>query len=227
MQQFGSSLNQFSDSVMVNDLLEQGLMALMSRQQINAETFYLTGYETMSFNRNLDFALETVLCSVVPFEKELLILSNPESDNYIIDLCTKHSVSYEVIPMPSTDDEWDYLEIILKNHRRFSHILYSGDVTSDLQQEQLFRLGSYIESSRIGFILHCDHQPMILSDVRAIGVDYMICQGLSCTASSVVLAKRSRLVQTEGTSRNHLFDLYAYWQRTLHHRKSGIEPMAV
>jgi len=227
MQQPGTTFKQLPESVMVNDLPDQGLMALMSRQQLSAETFYLTGYETMTFNRNLDFALETVLSSVVPFEKELLIISNDDTNIKIIKLCEKHMVNYTIVSMPTASEEWDELEKIFTNYRQFSHVLVSGDVSSDSQLSHLLQLGSYLENSRIGLILHCNKKPMILSDVRAIGVDYMICNGLSCSVSSVVLANRSRLVQTEGTSRNSMFDLHGYWQRTLHRRKSGIEPMAV
>ena len=227
MQQLGTTFKQLPESVMVNDLLDQGLMALMSRQPLSAETFYLTGYETLTFNRNLDFALETVLSSVVPFEKELLIISNDDTNLKIIDLCEKQLVNYKIVSIPTNKDGWDNLEKVLTNYRQFSHVLVSGDVSSDCERSHLLQLGSYLENSRIGFILHCNHQPMILSDVRAVGIDYMICNGLGCAVSSVVLAKRSRLVQTEGISRNSMFDLHGYWQKTLHRRKSGIEPMAV
>ncbi len=227
MQQIGTAFKQLPESVMVNDLLDQGLMALMSRQQWSAETFYLSGYETLTFNRNLDFALETVLSSVVPFEKELLIISNDATNLKIINLCEKHLVNYRIVAMPANEEEWNTLKSTLTNYRKFSHVLVSGDVSSDCNRSHLLQLGSYLENSRIGFILHCNHQPMILSDVRAIGVDYMICNGLGCTVSSLVLAKRSRLVQAEGTSRNSMFDLYGYWQKSLHRRKAGIEPMAV
>ncbi|MBI9015579.1 MAG: hypothetical protein JEZ08_25395, partial [Clostridiales bacterium] len=130
---------------MVNDLPDQGLMALMSRQQLSAETFYLTGYETMTFNRNLDFALETVLSSVVPFEKELLIISNDDTNIKIIKLCDKHMVNYTIVSMPTTPEEWDDLEKVFTNYPQFSHVLVSGDISTDCDRSHLLQLGSYLE----------------------------------------------------------------------------------
>nr|WP_321450134.1 hypothetical protein [uncultured Carboxylicivirga sp.] len=221
------TLSNFSEKIELDDVFDSGLISLMTQSFVSPESFYLTGYETISFKRTREFALETVLASVVPFEKDLLIVSNNIDDLRLQRLCAFHNVSSNLIAKPYTINDWEEFGLIAANYRRYSHILVSCDVNDQEEMDQLRKISTLVDNMRIGLIVHCRRKPMELNELSNLSVDYMICNGTNSDISSVVIARRSRLVQTEGNARDSKLDLYNYWQSTLYGRNSYIEPMAI
>lgn len=221
------TLTNFSDKIELDDVFDSGLISIMTKSIVNPESFYLTGYETISFKRTREFALETVLASVVPLEKDIIIISNNIDDLRLKRLCSYHGVSSEIIKKPLSFAEWEEFGLIVSNYRQYSHILVSVDVNSEEDMNNLRKMATLVDNMKIGLIVHCRRQPMELNDVKKLSIDYMICNGTNSDISSIVLAQRNRLVQIEGNARNIKMDLYKYWQSTLYGRNSLIEPMAI
>lgn len=220
-----SNYRGLKDTVVVDSMVNNGLMSLMSQQPISKEHFYLTGFETITFNRSRHFALETVLNSTVPFEKDLLILSNGPINNEIEEVCELHGVNAERIDFPRSTEEWGHLDSLLSGFSRFSHVLYSIEEYDETNLDQLISLSKHLNKKHVGLIVNCRNNSVELADVKKADIDYLICNGMGCSITSVVLARRSKLVQTEGVSRSYTHDLYAFWQKSLRNRKSVIEPM--
>ncbi|TRX72217.1 hypothetical protein [Carboxylicivirga sp. M1479] len=227
MRVINSTFYGLSDKIELDDVVDKNLISLMTKSPINPEDFYLTGYETISFKRTREFALETVISSVVPFDKDLLIVANNNDDLHIQKLCNMYGVSSTIVNLPQSEDE---LEAILSTYtqtRQYSHILISDDVNSQRCLATINAIASILIESSIKLIVQCRRQPMDLNIVRELNIAYMVCNGMQGSISSVVLARRSQLVQTEGISRSYTQDLYSYWQKMLSGRKAGIKPMAV
>jgi len=227
IQILNSTQSILPEQIELDDVVDKDLISLMTKAPISPENFYLTGYETISFKRTREFALETVLASVVPLEKEILIVANNSDDLHIQKLCKLYNVSNSLIQLPNTSDELEILVTSLAKEYRYSHILISCDVNTGALNESIQLLANTLKKTPIKLIVHCRRGPMDLNEVKELNIAYMICNGMSSYISSVVLARRSQLVQSEGISRNHHFDLYNYWQKTLYSRKSGIKPMAI
>ena len=227
MQVFNTTQNIFPEQIELDDVVDKDLISLMTKVPISPENFYLTGYETISFKRTREFALETVLASVVPFEKDLLIVANNSDDLHIQKLCKIYGVSNSLINLPQTEVELEAVVSTLALEQRYSHILISCDVNRCEFKESIRLLANELKKTSIKLIVHCRRGPMNLNDVSELNIAHMVCNGMSSYISSVVLARRNQLVQTEGISRSYRFDLYNYWQKTLYNRKSGIKPMAV
>jgi len=227
MRVINSTQKILPEKIELDDVVDQDLISLMTNTPISPENFYLTGYETISFKRTREFALETVLASVIPFEKDLLIAANNVDDLHIQKLCKIYGVNNSIINLPEPQDELESLISSLAKERRYSHILLSCDVNKPERNEHIRQLAQLLRKTSIKLIVQCKRKLMNLKAVREFNISYMICNGMSSYISSVVLARRSQLVQTEGLSRNSQFDLYNYWQTTLFSRKSGIKPMAI
>lgn len=227
MQVINSTPNRFSEKIELDDAVDTGLISLMTKNPISAENFYLTGYETISFKRTREFALETVISSVVPLDKDLLIVANGSDDLHIQKLCNYYGVSNSLINLPEASDELEAVVSVLAHERKYSHILISCDVNTPECKESIRLLANELKKTAINLIIQCRRSPMDLNEVSELNIAYMVCNGLSSFINSVVLARRSQLVQTEGISRSYDLDLYSYWQKTLSGRKPGIKPMAI
>ncbi|WP_430815826.1 hypothetical protein [Carboxylicivirga sp. RSCT41] len=227
MRVINSTLYGFPDKIELDDVVDKELISLMTKTSMNPEDFYLTGYETISYKRTREFALETVISSVIPFDKDLLIVANNSDDLHIQKLCRLYGVSSTVVTLPEVEDELEAVISAFQQEHIYSHLLISCDVNQPECKESIRKIANELNKTSIKLIVHCRRGPMDLNEVCDLNIGYMISNGISSFISSVVIARRSQLVQTEGISRNDKLDLYNYWQKTLHSRKPGIKPMAV
>lgn len=227
MRVINSTPYGFPEKIELDDVVNRELISLMTTSPINPEDFYLTGYETICFKRTREFALETVISSVIPFDKDILVVANQADDLHIQKLCKLYDVNSTLVHLPESDMELEAVLSAFEEQRCYSHILISCDVNTPECNEPIRRLSKLLSQTSIKLIVHCRRGPMALNEVSELNVSFMVCNGMSSYISSVVLARRSQLVQAEGTSRNGQLDLYSYWQKTLYGRKSGIKPMAI
>ncbi|WP_439181713.1 hypothetical protein [Carboxylicivirga taeanensis] len=227
MRVINSTPSGFPEKIELDDVVNRELISLMTKNHMNPEDFYLTGYETICFKRTREFALETVISSAIPFDKDILVVANQSDDLHIQKLCHLYGVNSTLVQLPASDNELEALLSAYQQTHNYSHILISCDVNTPGCKETIRRLATELNKTSIKLIVHCRRHPMDLYDVHELNVAYMVCNGMSSFISSVVLALRSQLVQTEGTSRNGQLDLYSYWQKMLYGRKSGIKPMAI
>jgi hypothetical protein len=227
MRVINSTLYGFPEKIELDDVVDRELISLMTKTSINPEDFYLTGYETISYKRTREFALETVISSVIPFDKDLLIVANNSDDLHIQKLCKLYGVSSTIITLLEADEELEAVISAFQQENMYSHILISTDVNQPESKELIRKVSNELNKTSIKMIVQCRRGPMDLSEVSELNIAYMISNGISSFISSVVIARRSQLVQTEGISRNEKLDLYNYWQKTLYGRKPGIKPMAI
>ncbi|WP_430810607.1 MULTISPECIES: hypothetical protein [unclassified Carboxylicivirga] len=227
MQILNSSLSSFSDKIELDDVVNHELIALMTQNPIHPDDFYLTGYETISFKRTREFALETVLSSVVPLDKELLIIANNYDDLHLHKLCESYEVSSNIVSLPTADDALQGLIHQYHQLNLYSHILISCDVNDPVERMQLRQIASALQKTTLRLIVHCRRNPLRLHEINELNIAYMVFNGTGRYISSVVVANRSQLVQTEGSSRSDKMDLHEYWQKTLQRRHAAIKPMDV
>ncbi|MBR8536545.1 hypothetical protein KDU71_13305 [Carboxylicivirga sediminis] len=217
----------FPEKIELDDVVNRELISLMTQSPINPEDFYLTGYETICFKRTREFALETVISSVIPLDKDILVVANHSDDLHIQKLCSLYGVNSTLIHLPESEKELEAALSAYEQQRSYSHILISCDVNTPECKDKIRLLAAELSKTSIKLIVHCRRSPMDLSEISELNVAFMVCNGMSSYISSVVIARRSQLVQTEGISRNDKLDLYNYWQKMLYSRNSGIKPMAV
>ena len=85
----------------------------------------------------------------------------------------------------------------------------------------MYAIRSYYDK-KTDLILTSPSSVMNWENIARANVDYLICGSTGCNVSSVVLARRNKLVQTEGISRSYTHNLYAFWQKAMSRRKSVI-----
>ncbi|MBK3517427.1 hypothetical protein [Carboxylicivirga marina] len=227
MRLINSTHYGFPEKIELDDVVDKELISLMTKTTMDPEDFYLTGYETISFKRTREFALETVISSVIPFDKDILIIANNSDDLHIQKLCNLYGVSNSLVNLPESEDELEAVISAYNQQHIYSHILISCDVNTPECKERIRKLANELSKTSIKLIVHCRRSPMELNEVSELNIAFMVSNGMSSFISSVVIARRSQLVQTEGISRSERLDLYNYWQKTLYRRKPGIKPMAI
>lgn len=206
---------------------ENSTLALLSESNMSPESFYLTGFEAISFNRRKSFAIETVLSSVANFDNEVLILNTGDRSYALSALCDKLHVSYRMVGLDEVLNDAHRLKDTLKQNRHISHMLVCEDDTFSLQDDQMKMFGDLAAAHKLDLIVECARKPLSLRQAVEFGISFLVSPILGCANQSLILARRSRLVQAEGRSRSMVHDLYRYWQRIVAQRRHVIEPMAI
>lgn len=217
--------NTPSGTVFYDESSVQQLMSLLSVSSVKPDHFYLTGYETIFFDASREFLLESVLTSVMSFEKELLVVALSDKDLIYGQICDRHQINYKMVDARNHALDFVALEEWLASSRLHSHLLISGDVIKQ-GEHLLHKLGSLLSRYRRSLIVDCGNNPLLLKDVFQYHVDFMIANDYKMANRAVVVAKRSKLVQVEGNGRTATYDLYAHWQSSMRSRRPCIEPMS-
>src|SRR5690606_1135920 len=68
------------EKVLMEDEMDTKVLQMWSKREISAGRFYQTGFETILFNQDKSFALETVLSSIIQWDKGLLVLNSGATD---------------------------------------------------------------------------------------------------------------------------------------------------
>lgn len=87
--------NTPSGKVFYDESSVKQLMSILSVSSVQPDRFYLTGYETIFFDATREFLLESLLTSVMSFEKELLIVELSQKDVIYEQLCDRHDISFK------------------------------------------------------------------------------------------------------------------------------------
>ncbi len=199
------------------------LTTITNKNEITPDNFYQTGYECISFKKNSIFALEAVLASVVPMDKSVVILNSGSNSTPTVETCLKHNISFKIVDFTNNHIDFTSLEELL-NSSNFSHICISLSDSPSLKDIDLLRLKDITEKSNTDIFLYYSGDIMNLNRIRKYKIDYLV-GNLISSLSSFVLARRNKLVQTEGNARSFSKDLHSLWQQTLRTRRREIEPM--
>ena len=215
--------NNLFSTTLAESHLDANVMQMWSRRQYDAAPFYTTGFESILFNRENSFVLETVLASSVNYDKAVLIAGSGKSMNKLKDMVAAQNLTFHCFDWSS--DGWDDFENKVSEIPNISHLLVGIDSETAIKDIPVDKLLNLASKRRYSLIAYCDTIVDGLNDIFNGAIDFMI--GVLNNLRSFVVARRSRLVQTEGNSKCFNRDLYSYWQWTMRDRKSLIEPMRI
>ncbi len=203
-----------------NEAADQTKISIWEKQ-FPKDLVNASGIEALTFQQDATFALASVLSSSVSFHHNLLIIYTGDKSLEIQQICDKYQISYQYIKIEKHIHE---VEDLYQKHN-FSHIVYCIDDNEGLKSEDIIQLSLVCNNTNTDLILFYNY---VNSEVFEEYVAYQAAFSVFATntnhTQSCVLAKRNRLVQTEGISPSFDYDLYAHWQRILSSKQS-IEPM--
>jgi len=214
---FGSSLAENS--------MDNNVIQMWSNRDFNVSRFYTTGFETILFNKDQSFVLETVLASTVAWDNEILIAGNVNSLEKLCKYVSKQNLTYYGSDWNS--ECWNDVDDIMPAYSNITHLLVGIDSLTSMDNIPVKKLLQLTAKHKLTLIVYCDIPVTGLNDIFNDAIDYMI--GISSfePPKSFLVARRNKLVQTEGKSRSFNMDLYTYWQWSMRDRTSIIEPMKV
>ena len=220
MNTYNYICNTISDNMLNNNMLQ-----MWSKRDHNTSRFYATGFETIMFNRDPFFVLRTVLASTVAWDKEILIIGSESSREKLCRTAREQNLTYHYFDI--FNDDFEEFESKISNFANISHLLVGIDSDTQIEQIPITNLLNIISRHRCSLVVYCDSSVDGINDIFGGAIDFMICGLTNEPPLSFVVARRSRLVQTEGNSDSVNFDLYSYWQWSVRERKPIIEPMTV
>ena len=223
MERYELKMRNLFGNILSDNPLDNNVLQMWSKRDYSLSRFYTTGFETILFNKDNSFVLETVLSSSVLWEKEILITGNEKSIEKLSKTVNNQNLTYHCLDWFS--DGLDNFEEKKSTYSSVTHLLVGIDSDNLIEKIPVKKLLKLSLTHKYNLIVYCDSPVLGLNDVFDGAIDYMV-GGVSIEPLlSFVVARRSRLVQTEGKSRNFNNDLYSYWQWSLRNREPFIEPM--
>jgi len=210
-------------AVLTEDTLNEKIIKLWSKEALSNECFYQTGYETILYNQSHYYAIETVITSVLPWDKELLLLGSTEACVALKELVQKHAIAGHLM----SDETINITNVAnaLQFYPEISHVLIHIESPEWLEQFAISDIVKTIVLAGREIIVSCDASVTGLDDVVKSMITYLVGSFDEKDDKSFVVARRNKLVQTEGNARSLHYDLYANWQWSMRKRTSVIEPM--
>lgn len=187
------------------------------------EHFYLTGYEGICLDLGHESLTRAIISSAVPMEGELLVIGSDSACNLWHKVCAELRIRVSFVDA-AEEDLLEAVEAILTANKRIGHVL----CTSHCSGCTIKAISALAHKSRAALIVDTDSTQMEMSEIEANGIDFCISTPAeeSEAALSIVIARRSRLVMTEGNARNAEHDIYSAWQDCLSARKPSWAPMS-
>ncbi len=197
-----------------HDLIDRpvNVQELLGEQDIN-HSFGIPDKEVIPFSRNIRFSTEVLLCSVVSYNDQVFLVGG-ESANEIALICETHKLHYKIkrkLPTPAL------LQQMIANHSNLSAIFLVLDDLKGIKEAELEAFISQCSKYRIEVILY-DKGFVFNDEFFKLEASYVISSDRDNPDHSVIIARRSSLVKTEGVSPDFIHDLYSYWQYLLRKR---------
>ncbi len=216
------SLASFSNAGFAPEDLNTSIINMWTRDEIHPAQFYRTGFETIFFNHNRQYALDCVLSSAVPADKEIVIAGQANLQEVV---AGANRFDIPNLVFEATPEEISLVDAVLGKGTNVSHFVLVIEKDDDQIEKYINHLRPILSFKGIDLILYCTASVQSVNDRANGSVDYMIGGWNEFPDNSFVVARRNKLVQTEGNSRALNFDLYASWQWCLQGRGSNIAPM--
>jgi len=183
--------------------------------------FYRTGFEELYVEGSRSATYEAVISSVIPFDGELLIVGNSEICTAWRHMCHNLSINVSVIDGQDTEDNLKRaLEAVLNSNKHITHVICSSEHSS----ESMALIGAMAKDYKKSLIVDNVNGNIATCNMNAHGIDFLITAEEN--GETLIVARRSRLVQTEGNARHAHHDIYAMWQDNMRMRRATLEPMA-
>ena len=216
--------NLFGNSLAENTM-DNNVIQMWSSRDYNLSRFYTTGFETILFNKEQLFVLETVLASTVAWDNEILIAGNCNSLEKLCKAVNKQNLTHYCLDWSS--DSWGDIENDFHTYSGVTHLLVGIDSLTSPEKIPVNKLLLLTAKYKLTLIVYCDISVTGLNDIFNGAIDYMIGRSSVEPPKSFLVARRNKLVQTEGKSRSFKMDLYTYWQWSMRDWTSIIEPMRI
>lgn len=198
------------------------MLTSLSSLHTHPDHFYLTGFECICVEASHSTISESVVSSVVPFDGELLVIGNSETCTHWRNVC--HEMDIMVSTIDSNDESLStVLEAILSTNTHITHIICSSEHSLYTINE----IGAMAHKRHCSFIVDNINDAISIDSVNECHIDYLITTDHNTQNNiSLIIARRSKLVQAEGNARSSETDIYALWQQMVGVRRSTLEPMA-
>ncbi len=210
-------------TILNEDGLDSKVIRMWSKREFNAGLFYKTGFETLLFNKNKAFALDTVLSSVVSLDDEVLLAGYGKTLQELENKADEHGLAFTSFNWFL--DGWTNLRNAILSNKNINTLVIGIDADTDVNDIPVEELFAVVMLNKINLIVYCETDVEGLNDQFKNAIDFMIGECDCHPHRSFVVARRSKLVQTEGISRSFNHNLYTYWQWSMRNRHSIIEPM--
>lgn len=196
------------------------LMSSFAGQGVSPDFFYLTGYEGIFVEANRTQLCECVISSVVSLNSDLLLVVDSNSFESWEEIC--YGLGVNVTLADADKVSASDIEMILSDNSDISHIMALGVNDKDL----LVQIGTIAKANRRSFVVETVAGGRIqMADLDLMNIDYLLQSPSDETDMSLVIARRSKLVQAEGNARRPNHDIYAMWQSSVAVRSSSLKPM--
>lgn len=200
------------------------LVAELSKKSGFMDHFYLTGYEALCLRASHSELTRSIISSAVPIDAELLVVGHTTQCDEWRHACAElriHVTALDLAETASIAELTEATEAILEANHRISHIL--ADTAAG--QQTIEALATIAHRAHRGMIADNSSAAISIADLEAANVDFTIAD-TTVSDIALVVARRSRLVMTEGNARQADHDIYAAWQNTLAARNPTWAPMA-
>ncbi|ASB48943.1 hypothetical protein [Alkalitalea saponilacus] len=197
------------------------VMPSWSNRYYEPDRFYQSGYELIRTNSNRNQAFLMVLSSITSWDEEVIICGKQKERDETESLTKNLGIvcqAYFEYP-----DDLEPINNILKARPGISHMVLNINSGFRVTDKFLSSINWLKEVHRLNLIVNCHSAFSGINDVFNGNIDFLI--GETPDGDSYVIARRNRLVQTEGNSRSLQLDLYDLWQKQVTSRKAIIEPM--
>ncbi len=186
----------------------------------------ISGYEAISFRKEAMFALEVVLSSIVSFNDELVVLGEASGNKSIADICDKHQLSYLDFSKQQIENQIENLASLLQINKHVSSVLLV--LSSDISETIISVIADICSVYKVDLLIFTKGVCKLnVTNLLGWGVNFLVSSPNLQEHNSIVIARRSSLVKTEGISRYFRYDLYSYWQRSIRSRNSHIQPLVI
>ncbi len=185
------------------------------------DRFYLTGYEGLCLRLDHEELTRSMISSAVPMCGGLLVIGEAAEVEAWSAICDNLHISMTSIVVKDHDAS-GAVDALLKEDASISHILCSA-CYGDSAIKSLCQVA---HRHRCAVIVDEASRDVDLKDIEDKGIDFSISTAETEQPVSIVIARRSRLVMTEGNARRGVHDIYAVWQDSLADRDARFAPMA-
>lgn len=208
LRDFGSRDTAFIDAVR---RVREMLLALVGTSQQE-------GFEAVLMQGSGTFGLESVLSSTVPAGGRVLIVVNGAYGERMVRMAEVHGIDASVLRYREDEcPEAGPVREALAADPAITHVLMVHCETTTGILNPIEEIGAVVrEAGRLFFVDAMSSLGAIPVDLDRAGVDFLVSSSNKCLEGvpgfSIVLARRSALVATEGASRTISLDLQAQWR---------------
>lgn len=175
-------------------------------------------YETILMQGSGTFSIESVVGSVIPAEGRLLVAVNGAYGRRMVQIAQRLKIATEVVSFAEdTPIDANTIADVLRERGPFTHLGVIHCETTTGILNPLESVGAAARAAGVELIVDAMSSfGGVPIDIEASHIDYLISSSNKCIQGvpgfGFVLARRERLLETEGRARSLSLDLLAQWR---------------